>query len=402
MNRDISSLLFKKIKLNPQTCRGRVVIVTGAGGGIGFYTARAFALLGARVVLAELNDTGMAAEEQIRAEGGEAVFIRTDVSDEGSVKHMLEAAHARFGVVHTLINNAIYIRECAAVDMPLEIWEKTISVNLRGTFLTCQAVVPEMLSAGEGVIINMVSMDAMPGLSAYIASKQGICGFTQTLAVELHDSPISVIPFAPGMVDTPGIRSVADGLAPRLGLSKDDFLNLSLHSAYEGLMPVEHAAIATVLLATQWAGEYHGELVNGYEILEKAEIISNAAQPIPGAADLQSSMQPSFHDGLVQLMEILQETEKEFDQLPVFVRPMAKQGFKKKCGLSLADWQLLAEKISHNETQIPANWRDLLKKLSTYYQEVPAETARFTRDQAVLDEISQTCRQRMEAIQGLM
>ena len=402
MNYDLSSLLFSTLKVERDCYSGKTVVVTGAGGGIGFQIARAFSMVGARVVLAELADSGKTAEEHIRAEGGDAVFIRTDVSDPDSIKQLLDETHSKYGLIHTLINNAIFIRESAVADMQLDMWDKTIAVNLRGSFMTCQAVLPEMMEAGDGIIINMVSTDAMPGLSAYIASKQAICAFTQTLAIELQNSSIRVIPFAPGMVDTPGIRSVAEGLAPRLGLKKEEFLNLSLHAAYDGLMPVEHAAAATLLLATRWAETYHGELVNGYEILEKAGLISSALPIADTKGISEHNILGEETTLLKKLNEILIETANEFDRLPAFVRPMAKQGFKNKSGHSLTDWQQMVEKLHQKEIGYPDHWHEQLQRLYTYYQGVPAETARFTKDQAALEEINDLCGERMQIITKLM
>ena len=182
---NLAELLTHDLQLDPSAYAGQVILVTGAGRGIGLQTARAFALLGGKVVLAELSEAGRAAEEQIRAEGGEALYVQTDVADQASVAHLVEITHEHYGPVDVLVNNAIYIREAAVADMPIELWDQTIAVNLRGTFLTCKACLPEMLTRQHGTILNLISTDAMPGLSAYIASKQGITGFSQSLAQEV-------------------------------------------------------------------------------------------------------------------------------------------------------------------------------------------------------------------------
>ncbi len=128
----------------------------------------------------------------------------------------------------------------------------------------------------------MVSAEAMPGLSAYIASKQGIVGFSQSLDLEVEASNIQVIAFAPGMVDTPGIRASAPALAPLLGMTEEQFLTTPLHAAYDGLMPPEHAGVATVYLVARLAKEAHGQVINGYEVLEKAGVLNYSSRRTSG------------------------------------------------------------------------------------------------------------------------
>ncbi len=272
--------IISNTDLSRATLAGQAAVVTGAGRGIGRETARALAWLGARVVVAELNEVlGTETRQIIASEGGEALFIRTDVSDAESVAGLARQVHTAFGIVSILVNNAIYICETPVAEMSIEDWDRTLAVNLRGTFLTCRTFLPEMLAKKHGVIVNMISTDAMPGLSAYIASKQGITGFSQSLALEVSGQGVSVIPFGPGMVDTPGIRSVAEGLAPRLGMSPEQFLSIPLHPAFDGLMPAEYAGAATAYLIAALAEEFHGEMVTGYDVLERAGLIQSASAP---------------------------------------------------------------------------------------------------------------------------
>ncbi len=398
---NLAECLFKDLKLASDAYQDQVVVVTGAGRGIGLQTARAFALLGARVILAERSHQGADAERLITKEGGVAHFIQTDVSQADSVQHLAEQTRRLFGCVSVLVNNAIYLEEAGAADMSLAAWDQTINVNLRGTFLTCRAFLPEMLEKGQGLILNMVSTDAMPGLSAYIASKQGITGFTQSLALEVQGAGLRVIPFAPGMVDTPGIRAVSAGLAPRLGLTQDQFLNLSLHAAYEGLMPPEHAAAAAVYLALHLADEHHGEVITGYEVLEKAGFLKTTHPAVDLPDFMESSLTASQNDLLKELDQILDETEEEFQQLPAFVRPIARRGFKRKAGASLADWQNLVDSLISGEARMPSDLKPNLDRLSQYFREVPAETARFTRDEQTLNEITAASQYRVRVIQEL-
>lgn len=414
----LKNLLIHALGLEPDACAGKVIVVTGAGRGIGLDTARAFAVLGGKVVLAEISsENGRQAEEIIRREGGEAWFVPTDVSNSEDVRRLSEKTLQAYGPAEILINNAMRCPVASVMEMEECVWREVIAVNLTGTFLTCKAFLPGMLGLQRGVIINMVSTDAMPGLSAYIGSKQGITGFSQSLAVEVASSGVKVIPFAPGMVDTPGIRNAAENLAPRLGMSVEQFLNFSLHPAYEGYMPSEHAAAATAFLALRLANEYHGETINGYEVLERAGFLkpglpqaSQITIKPQNAADVRASL-PQRLDRIDEVVRILLETEAEFGKLPLFARPLARSGFKSKSGQSLQDWRrsLAAYRQQLESTGSPSpisesdplRLRSLLEKLIDYYRGVPGETARFTRDSQMLKEVSQLCDQRIAAIQKL-
>jgi NAD(P)-dependent dehydrogenase (short-subunit alcohol dehydrogenase family) len=402
---NLAELLTRDLQLDSSACAGQVIIVTGAGRGIGLQTARAFALLGGKVVVAELSDKGREAEMQIRTEGGEALYGQTDVADQAAVARLLEITHDRYGPVDVLINSAIYIREAAIVDMPIDLWDQTIAVNLRGTFLTCKACLPDMLARQRGTILNLISTEAMPGLSAYIASKQGITGFSQSLAQEVggasvRGAGVRVIPFGPGMVDTPGIRSVAEGLAPRLGMQADQFLHFSLHPAYDGLMPAEHAGAAAVYLTLRLADEFHGQVVNGYEVLERAGLLKTSAVSTADETVTETNVVDRV-ELIRQLAQILTETEAEFNRLPVFVRPMARQGFKSKAGQSLPDWQRMIAALEANPSAPPQNLFERLDKLANYYRDVPKETARFTRDEDMLRQITAVTQQRLVVIRHL-
>lgn len=400
--------LLADLSLNPGELAGRVALVTGAGRGIGREVARALAALGASVVIAELSPTGREVEQAIRAEGGRALFIQTDVSSPESIAALAASSLEAFGPVDILVNNAIRIAAAPLVDLDLATWDSILDVNLRGAFLTVKAFLPAMLAAGQGIIVNMVSTEAMPGLSAYIASKQGLVGFSHSLASEVGMQGVKVIAFAPGMVDTSGIRSVAQDLSPHLGLTPEQFLNVSLHPAYEGLMPAEHAGLATAYLVARQADTCHGETVTGYEILERAGFITIpqvAAPPdllpTPSTVDWVNLVR-QFYAGLA-------DTTAEFDQLPIFIRPLARAGFKSKAGLSLQDWQreagslLQAAESADNVAMRSslARLTPLLDRLVDYYQGVPAETARFSKDQAFLDEVTARINARIAAVRAL-
>ncbi len=194
-----------------------VVIVTGAGTGIGRATARAFALEGAKVVLAELNpDLCSSVAAEIRAANGFALEVPTDVGNPDSVESMIERVKLEFGRVDALVNNAGVFPRIAWDDLRLEDWDRTHNINLRGMFLCCKAVTPIMQAQKSGVIINLSSLVFLLGahteMTHYISSKGGVVGFTRSLARELGIHNIRVNAVSPGAVQT---ESEAAVVTPR-------------------------------------------------------------------------------------------------------------------------------------------------------------------------------------------
>ena len=187
----------------------RVVIITGAGQGIGRVFAKAFALAGARAVIAEINEAKAAAvSEEIMRAGGEALAVTTDVAEEASIKEMVEIVTDRYGRIDVLINNAgiFSTLEMRPFDrIPLEEWERVLRVNLTGPFLCARAVLPAMRRAQWGRIINVASGAVRlgrPNYLHYIAAKSALAGMSLSMARELGADNITVNAILPGATFT--------------------------------------------------------------------------------------------------------------------------------------------------------------------------------------------------------
>ena len=184
----------------------RVSLVTGAGSGIGRAIAEKLAREGERVVVNDLHEAS--AEEVvtgIREAGGEAAGAPGDVSDPEAVGRMVERAREAFGPVEVLVNNAGYGQQKLFVELTVEDFDRMIGVHLRGTFLCTSAVLPGMLAAGRGVIVNVASQLGQIGgveLCHYSAAKAGIIGLTKSLAREVSAQGVRVNAVAPGPINT--------------------------------------------------------------------------------------------------------------------------------------------------------------------------------------------------------
>jgi NAD(P)-dependent dehydrogenase (short-subunit alcohol dehydrogenase family) len=185
---------------------GKVAVVTGSGGGIGASIAATLASRGARVVVNDLDgDVAGAAAEKIVADGGTAIGVGADISDERDVTRLMEAAREAYGDIDVLVNNAAVTHQRAFLDYTIEEWDLTIAVNLRGTFLCTRAVVPSMIERRRGAVVNIASIAGLHTTTphvAYAASKAGIIAFTRDVALEVAPHGVRVNAVAPGPTDS--------------------------------------------------------------------------------------------------------------------------------------------------------------------------------------------------------
>jgi NAD(P)-dependent dehydrogenase (short-subunit alcohol dehydrogenase family) len=181
---------------------GKVAIVTGAGGGIGKGIAVGFAREGAKVVVNDVNETlGRQVVGQLREAGGEAMFVRADVSQEAQVKKMVAATLRAWGTVNVLVNNAISSTKSILTND----FDALVGVGLRGTWNCCQAVLPEMKKRGGGSIIHIASTNALMGvgpLHVYSGVKGGLVSMGRSMATAYGKFGIRVNLIAPGTIQT--------------------------------------------------------------------------------------------------------------------------------------------------------------------------------------------------------
>ncbi|MCL6553725.1 MAG: glucose 1-dehydrogenase [Firmicutes bacterium] len=189
---------------------GKVVFITGAGSGMGRAASVRFAREGARVVVAEVAEAaGRQTVDEVHAAGGEALFVRTDVSREADVAAAIRAGEAAFGRIDVLYNNAGIFppEDGSVVDLEEAVWDRVMAVNLKGIYLVCKHGIPALLRAGGGSVINIASFVALVGCTvpqdAYTASKGGVIALTKSLAVQFGPRGIRTNAICPGPIETP-------------------------------------------------------------------------------------------------------------------------------------------------------------------------------------------------------
>ncbi|MEU8248865.1 glucose 1-dehydrogenase [Nonomuraea sp. NPDC048916] len=237
----------------------RVALITGAGSGIGRAMAVAFAKAGARVVVCDIN--GESAERTASGIGDTAIAAVADISDEASVAALTETAISAYGRIDVLCNNAGIIDNMALpADIPVEMWERVLRVNLTGTFLVTHAVLPHMLREGRGAIVNTASEAGIRGGAAgaaYTASKHGVVGLTRSVAWAYAKEGIRCNAILPGptltgIATAEGVRDFDPAGITRLG---------PVLALGEQMAQPEQMADAALFLASDAASFVNGAIV---------------------------------------------------------------------------------------------------------------------------------------------
>lgn len=192
-----------------QRLKNRVAIVTGAASevGIGYAIALLFSREGAAVTVTDVDDVGgRRTAELIRSQGGQSIFCHADIANSEDVKAMIQATVTHFGAIHVLVNNAAHMKDTKpALETTEEEWDRSIDVTLKGAFLCSKHVIPEMLKAGSGSIVNISSVGGLVGFAgyaAYCSAKGAVLQLTQSLAIDYGRKNIRANAICPGPIQT--------------------------------------------------------------------------------------------------------------------------------------------------------------------------------------------------------
>lgn len=240
---------------------GGVAVVTGAARGIGAATAARLARDGFAVAVLDCDEEGSARSvEAITADGGAAMAVTADVSDEVAVGRAVALIAAELGPPAVLVNNAGYGEPAGVLEMTAAQWDGLLAVNLRGAFLAARAACPHMVAAGWGRVISISSVSALgdDGRAGYASAKAGLIGFTKTLALELGPHGVTANAVAPGFV----VSEMTRLSARRRGVPFDEYQRAAARSVPVGRVgQPEDVADAVAFFASPRAGYVSGQVL---------------------------------------------------------------------------------------------------------------------------------------------
>jgi NAD(P)-dependent dehydrogenase (short-subunit alcohol dehydrogenase family) len=253
---------------------GRHAIVTGAGRGIGAAIARRLAADGARLTLLGRQLEPLQALAAELGEGGtRTLALACDVADAASVARAIGHATEAAGTAHVLVNNAGQATSAPLVRTSDELWQQMLAVNLTGTFLVTRAVLPGMLAAGWGRVVNVASTAGQRGyayVSAYVAAKHGVIGLTRSLALEVAAKGVTVNAVCPGYTETDLLRASVGNVVAKTGRSEADArAEFARHNPQGRLVQPDEVAHAVAWLASEGAAAINGQSisVSGGEVM---------------------------------------------------------------------------------------------------------------------------------------
>ncbi len=375
--------LISQLGLKRQTLDGEVVIVTGAGGGIGLEAARALLWMGACVIIAEVNATHgqqAAAELASQFESGCVVFIQTDVGDEQSVGNLYSEAIKRFSKVDVVLNNATIAVLGQVKDVPIEQWDASYRVNLRGPVLLARAFLPDMIKRKHGTFV-CVSSTGTAYLGGYETFKAAQVHLANTLDAELEGTGVIAFTIGPGLVPTETASQAVAQLAPLMGMTVSQFYEMNKNA----VLSVEEAGVGFAL-SILYAERFKGMEISSLQAIKAADINYGAQPSGMAAVPWQADRKDQAVALCRRVRQTLMEQAEGWKHRSLFERQWVIRDFRKTAGMSAEEWltdldDLAAGLDRESDIKIPP-----LAQLAGYYNHLAELAKGYEKDQDKLQE----------------
>jgi NAD(P)-dependent dehydrogenase (short-subunit alcohol dehydrogenase family) len=376
-------MLIDQLGLNPGLMRGETVVITGAGGGIGFEAARALLWLGANVVIAEINETsGRQAEASLAKEFGlgRVLFILTDVGDETSVKNVYSSAVRQFGKVDAVINNATIAVLGLVKDLSIEQWDASYRVNLRGPVLMARAFLPDMIQRKHGTFV-CVSSTGAAFLGGYETFKAAQVHLANTLDAELEGTGVNAFTIGPGLVPTQTASAAVNQLAPLMNMTVEEFFVLNKNA----VLSVEEAGTGFAL-SVLFAERFKGMEISSLQALKAANIQYGGDESENSKDNLKSTQRIQAAEMCSQVLKTLHEQSDGWKKRSIFEREWVIRDFRKTAGMSVEEWLNALHTCEGALKGVGAIPLLPLSKLADYYRHLAELAKGYEKNAAKLQE----------------
>jgi NAD(P)-dependent dehydrogenase (short-subunit alcohol dehydrogenase family) len=377
-------MVISQIGLHSDALANETVIVTGAGGGIGYETARALLWLGANVVIAEINEQNgekAASELASEFESKKVIFVHTDIGDEASVQHLCTLAEEKFGKVDVVINNATIAVLGAVKDVSIELWDGSYRVNLRGPVLMAKSFLPGMIQRNHGVFVCVSSVGGA-FLGGYETFKAAQVHLANTLDAELEGSSVIAYTIGPGLVPTVTATNAVAEIAPLLGMSLDEFYKMNKNA----MLSIEEAG-AGFAVSVVFAEKFRGQEISSMQALKAADIQYGGGDSETGSSRLVGDKLDQVNAALVRVQSTLKEQSEGWKSRSIFERQWVIRDFKKTAGMPVEEWLSALESLN-SELSSSGVIKNLppFEKLAIYYNHMAELGKGYEKNPAKLEE----------------
>jgi len=388
-------MIVSKGNLTQDSLKGEVALVTGAGRGIGFETARALIWLGANVVIAEIDEkNGKAAEDAINKEFGasKAFFVKTDIGNEKDIDKLYDAAQKKFGKVDVVLNNATVFPMGAVKDTPIESWDFSYRVNLRGPVVLARKFLPAMIERKHGVFVCVSSSGAAPFMGAYEVFKTAQVELSNTISAEVEGTGVYAFTIGPGISKTPGFIEGGGKVASLMGMNLTDLFELNKNAQIS-----PEAAGAGFAIAVALCKKYHGQETSSIQVLREAGIPltdqeeNQLEEQKPNQKSETQAIEPSENKSTPKLYQAVLKTFLEqsegWKKRNLFERQWVSRDFKKTTGMSIDEMQTNLKTLGNNlKTGTTTEFIESLNQLASYYVHQQEQLRGFEKNPRKLEE----------------
>ncbi|HSL43471.1 MAG TPA: SDR family oxidoreductase [Anaerolineales bacterium] len=377
-------MVIARLGLTPDALSGETIIVTGAGGGIGYEAARALLWLGANVILAEIHlVNGLRAQEALEAEfdKNRVLFVQTDVGDEASVQKLYEQSMLHFGKVDAVINNATIAVLGEVKDLPIDEWDRSYRVNLRGPVLMAKTFLPGMIKRNHGVFA-CVSSTGTAFLGGYETFKAAQVHLANTLDAELEGTGVIAYTIGPGLVPTETASKAVEQLAPQMGMSVEQFFEMNKSA----VLSVEEAG-AGFAASVIFARKFRGQEISSMQALKAADINFGGEKVESEAAQVPADRREQALALCEAVYATLKEQSDGWKSRSLFERQWVIRDFRKTAGMPVEEWletlRMLEDNLQHGVVMhLPLP----LAKLAGYYDHLAELAKGYEKNRTKLEE----------------
>ena len=366
----------------PKLLDNKTILLTGAGGGIGIEAALAFAAMGARVILAELDpDKGKQAQDAIARAYPQnpAVLYTVDLADEAQVRAMAARILAHEGVPDVVFNNATITKMGAVDEVDASFWDRSYAVNLKAPLLLSQLFLPQMKARNSGVLVFVSSSGASPYMGAYEVFKTAQVELANTLAMELENTDVSAYTIGPGLVKTQTAMNAIEIVSKQMGMSIESFYEMNSNHILEA-----SAAGLGFALSAANAGRYNGQEIGCIQVL-----MDNGLFDGESAESTTTSVSAEQGALFARILDTFANQYAGWQRMNLFERQWVLRDFKKSMGISTdqaqENLQRMAEAISGG-TAVSQKDRNMLDSLRQYWEHQLKLLRGYEKNPAKLDE----------------